>query len=412
MKMNILYVLCCIVFFCTACTKVEPCDTDCDLVATMHGKMGNLDTVWTSYLLEDRSSPGSQRGIIAHDKIVLTTFQNDPIGMIAAYNVEGAGNNIWRFREGHTGFISTFVIPEKNLIANKSRFMRISLDIKTGAKIQEVRSTEFSGARGILLGNYIYYDESEDNDRTVHLRRSPVGNLEIVETLYTLDNSMIVNSKKSINSMNIWVNPIEEDSILIFQHRMLGRVDVVAWSLKDQLVKWRHDNLTRLGNSNHQQILVHNNKAYFGGGTTFYCFDMFTGEIVWEFDHPSGINAFMFFSPCIADRENAVIVKDADGSLWGFDLDQGFVKMRSDGSDGSSVDAGSPIYHKGIVYFNERRRLFAVDAADGRILWQESSSPIPFGPTSFNGELAIDAEKGILYACSHDKLFAIKVIEK
>ena len=192
---------------------------------------------------------------------------------------------------------------------------------------------------------------------------------------------------------------------------MINRVDVVAWNMDKKEVVWRHDDLTALGNSNHQQITLHDDKAYFAGATAFYCFDMFTGEILWQFDHPSGINSFLFYRPVIAEDENLIIVKDGGGRFRGFDLETGNVRMFNEGSGHSTVSSGSPIYHDGIIYFTERSRLYAVRVATSETLWEESSSGIPLGPKTFQGELAIDRERGILYATSSDRLFAIRVYE-
>ena len=379
---------------------LHPCSSD--------SLLGKLDTIWSVKLSEDGSNPGAQESIIYYDNRIYASYSNVPEGMISCYNTSDKGSIVWHYQNGQKDFINTFILPELNMVINKSWEIRLTLDMITGKEQSIIHSVERSGPRGIVLGTHLHYDEREDNDRTVHLRRSLVSNLSQVETLYTIDNNDIDNSKKSIESMNLWMDPSTGDSILIFQHRMLDRVDVVAWNMDKKEVVWRHDDITPNGNSNHQQILIQNDKAYFGGSVSFFCFDMRDGEIVWRFDDNSGHTPFMGLRSVVAKSINALVVTGSR-DIFAFDIESGMIKWRRPFE--GSISSGSPVYHDGIIYITGRGLLYAYRASDGELLWAESSSGIPLGPKTFQGELAIDRERGILYATSSDRLFAIRVYE-
>lgn len=397
----------------SACCKDEMCVPDpdpCDVSPCEDTSklMGKLDTLWTAKIDPNGYNVARNRSVIVYEDQLFFTNSDSPVGIIASFDLEQKGKLNWLYSQGNEGFINSYLLPEKGLLINKSWSLRLSIDISTGEGREYVVSPNPSGPRGILLGDNLYFDETEDNERTVHLRRSPVTQLEMVETMYTIDNSQINNSKKSIESMNLWIHPDTGDSILIFQHRMLNRVDVVVWNMAQSRIEWKHEDLTKDGNSNNRQIFLHDDKAYFGGSLTFYCFDMFTGEILWEFDEPNAYSSFSIFNSSYASSINAIIVR-AGGDLYAFNPDNGSIRWKKfiDGSGNS----GSPVYYDGIIYATSRNLLYSVRASNGQVLWSESSSRIPMGESNFRGELAIDPERRVLYATSRDKLFAIKLYE-
>jgi outer membrane protein assembly factor BamB len=384
---------------------IEPCGDSSKL-------MGKLDTLWTIKLLESGKSPGDQRSIHIQKDHIFLTYSNAPIGMIASYDASQNGKRLWLFNQGERGFISSFISNDGKILINKTWSKRISIDLFTGEPKELFKSNSASSPRGILIGDYLYYDETENEERIAHLRRSPILNLSETETVYTLTNDIIKNDKKSIESVNLWMHPQSGDSILIFQHRMAlpNRVDVVAWNLSKSELLWKRENVTRDGNSNHQQIFLHDNKAYFGGSVTFFCFDMFTGDIVWQYEAPSGQTPYMITKPTYAESVNAIILVGGE-KMTAHDIRNGRIIWQVDSP--GSINSGSPIYHDKIIYTTISGGLLnAYRAINGQVVWSERSSKTPFETTSFRGEIAIDREKGILYVTDQDELFAIKVYKE
>jgi hypothetical protein len=412
--MSILF--CWMLLLLTSCCKNEvcqpepdPCDVQpCHDTSTLLGK---LDTLWTTTISGVTGSIYTSN-IFLHDSDIILVGFGSSNAFIARYKAE-SGENKWMWISDETSLPSSH-IHFNHIITQKERDI-YSVSLSNGELLIHYREPihRSSHSFGQLIGNNYYFTIRHHDDSQAWLIRSHIQNLQSWDTIYTLKKDASINfDRPNIQSYNLWIHPSTGDSILIFQHRMLSRVDVVAWNMDKQEVMWRHDDIAGLGNSNHQQIIIHEEKAYFGAGTTFYCVEMNSGQILWHYDHPSGINSFMLYRPVIAEDENLIIVKDAGGKFTGFDLETGNIRMINDGSGHSTVTSGSPIYHKGIIYFTERSRLYAVRVSTGETLWEERSTGTPFGATSFQGEIAIDRERGILYATSSDKLFAIRVYEE
>ena len=400
----------------SSCCKDDTCDLPkdpCELNPcndTTGMLMGKLDTLWTEKIQGITGSVVTKNLFIENSDVILggSGSMNAFVMKFQSQN----GNEMWRWISEEKSFPVSHLHKNQLILQNE-------IDIYAVTSTQGILERQFreplnsaAHSYGQVLGNYFYFTIRSKDNVQAWLIRSHVSDLQNWDTVYHLKSDEAINfNRPNIQSYNLWLDPISGDSILIFQHRMLNRVDVLAWNMSKREVKWRHDDITNLGNSNHQQILIYDNKAYFGGGTTFYCFEIISGQILWKYDHPSGINSFMLYNPVVAEDEKLIVVKDAGGEFRGFDLMTGTVRMFSAGSGSSTASSGSPIYYKGVVYFTERGLLYAIRATNGSLLWSERSSRHPMGSTSFQGELAIDRERGILYATDEDELFAIRVIE-
>ncbi|TVQ42107.1 MAG: hypothetical protein EA362_13735, partial [Saprospirales bacterium] len=162
------------------------------------------------------------------------------------------------------------------------------------------------------------------------------------------------------------------------------------------------------GNSNHQQMLVMNDKAYIMAAEVVIAYDMFTGEVVWEhFAHDLALR-FMFHKFGYAESINAILIKGNSPRLYGLDPETGSKNLYIENAGLYDLGAGSPVYSNGIIYYNTYAHLRAVRAATGDLLWEERS----FMNTNsrFNGDIGIDEENGLLFAADGYFLYAIKMI--
>ncbi len=380
-----------------------PCTDDPDPVT-------KLDTLWT-YLIDGGGSPSIINNMeIYKNKLIVSFEYNNNDRSVRAFDIDNRGNLLWRniFDDGTT---STKVLEKEGILYNKSWNSRSVTDIESGHIAQEIRSEFRSNPRGSFTGNDLYFCEyREPGTRNVAtLYRTDYKDLSKAELVYTLTRDYAPNENKSIESANLWVNPLTGDSILIFQHRMSlpNRVDVIAWNMSRKDFEWKHDDLTRLGNSNVAQFMIIENRAYFMGGTAFYCFDMFSGDILWQFNHPSGINSLLFYKPLFIEEENMVVLKDDSSNLYAFDADSGATIWVNNDAGNSSINAGSPKYYNGVIYYVMSRYLWAVRVSNGEILWSEKSDPNNID--IFNGEVAVDPERGCLYVSDRKYLYAVKL---
>ncbi len=243
-------------------------------------------------------------------------------------------------------------IPEAASIILQKSGWSTRCEIPTGTRSQTHQFIEGWSANtyGSILGNYYYNSRRSGLHDTCYLIRSKPTDLAQWDTVYTLVKGPATgDSRPNIQSYNLWIHPHTGDSILIFQHRMAfpERVDVVAYNMNNREIMWKHENITPNGNSNHQQIFIVDNKAFFGGSTIFFAFDLFTGKIIWSFAEPRGKTSFMIHNPSFCYKTNALIVRGG-GYLYSIIPQTGSLNWAIfiDG-DGSS---GSPTVHNGIIY--------------------------------------------------------------
>ncbi|MBK7429252.1 MAG: PQQ-like beta-propeller repeat protein [Saprospiraceae bacterium] len=187
-----------------------------------------------------------------------------------------------------------------------------------------------------------------------------------------------------------------------------NRVDVVAYNLNQKKFEWKHENLTPTGNSNHQQIFIHLDFAYFAGGSIYYCLDLKSGEILWQYTHPTEVNGFLLYKPTYVENDKSIIVQDAGFMLFSLNAENGSVKWINKEDKGGHA-AGSPQLYNGIIYYVADASLCDVRASNGNLLWKER--PYKNGSQLFQGDITIDPGRGVLYATDKKHLYCIRLYE-
>ncbi len=389
----------------------DPCEVNpasCDTI----GPVTKLDILWKVPLNTDTSnSIRPELRLIDRGLIVSHVSAQGPF--INLFDIKENGKRIWDWQGYRTDrYIVVAPSQDQSLILCKDWGERATLTAEHGQTVQYVKSNHSSNPRGWIIGDRLFFDEYDDPETSAWLLMSSLSDIASVDTIYKLPREIGNGSRKAIESLNVWMDPGTGDSILIFQHRMSSpnRVDVVAWNMTQRRVEWQHNSLTKLGNSSTAQIHMLKDRAYFAGGTAFYCFDMRTGRIDWSYDHPSGINGFMLYETVYASDEDLLIVKDASDLLYAFRPETGQIAWQTKDAGQSSVSAGSPSYHDGIIYYCTLSRLYAVRAATGKVIWSERSPNRVTQPT-FSGTVAVDPERGLLYACDQYYVMAIRLPE-
>ncbi len=369
-------------------------------------KLGVLDTLWSVQISDNYL--GTE-----HIKVLNGILYFSAGSYLIAYETT-TGNKLWEWYDPAFGRRALSFEKCKDghsaILQNFSRIMKV--DLSNGQTItsyhQDIPNFG-SNARGILLGDYAYYTQLKNDRSHANLVRSHKNDLQNWEVVYDLvQGEDTRGSWANMESYNLWVNPNNGDSVLVFQHRMAvpDRVDVVAFSLNTREILWRHNDINTSGNSNHQQMLVMNDKAYIMAAEVVIAYDMFTGEVVWEhFAHDLAIR-FMFHKFGFAESINAILVKGNSHRLYGLDPETGEKNLFVEDATFDSVGSGSPTYHNGIIYYTTYGQLHAIRAATGEILWKEDSSMRH--NTGFNGDIAIDKENGVLFAADGYYLYAIR----
>ena len=380
-----------------------PCEED-----SPPNKIGILDTIWSVPIGDQYVGTNH---IEVRDGMVYFSVGSS----IYAYDAV-TGDELWKWDDLDFGKHLSFSICDGGEAVFFQNWRKIaSVDLKTGNTLKRYTVSEegYTGApRGALLGEYYYFVKERSNRSKATIRRSHKDDLENWEPIYSLINGEDTGgSWPFIESYNLWVNPTNGDSVLVFQHRMAvpNRVDVVAFSLNTRETLWRHNDINGSGNSNHQQMLVMNDKAYIMAGEVVIAYDMFTGDVVWKhYAHDLALR-FMFHKFGYAESINAILIKGNSPRLYGLGPETGAENLYIEDAGRFSLSASSPVYSNGIIYYLTFSHLHAVRASTGENLWKERS----FMNTNsrLNGDIGIDEDNGLLFAADGYYLFAIRMYE-
>ncbi len=382
----------------------DPC-YGCEIQDTL---FKNIDTIWSTELFGESSIAND--GIFVDGEKIVFSGSFSLSSFVSVYN-KSTGIKLWERMNDIEHYPSANLINGNLVLQNRTRITHFNTNSEFPINDFQQTNDKASNPYGELIGNYYYYSRRASNDTKSWLVRTKITDFKNWETIYTLERGEDTGgSRPQIQSYNLWVHPETGDSIILLQHRMAfpDRVDIVAWNHSKKENLWRHDHISPIKNSSNKQIMILKDRAYFSASSVFYCFDMRSGDIIWKFDHPSGINSMLYYSPVYAENENAIILKDDADRLISFDADTGEINWNFTNRGASSVGAGSPVYHNGVVYYCMAGRLYAVVAATGKVLLRESSSIEIY---NFRGELAVDRENDILYAMDGRRIYAIKTLE-
>ena len=372
-------------------------------------RLGVLDTIWSVYF--EGGYTGTNH-IELIDGVVYFSYG----AKIDAYQ-SSTGEKLWSWSDPvfDRKALSLELCMEELMatLQNGSRIIQVNL--KTGITLNSYNQNINSwgaNARGSLLGDFYYYTQLKNDRSHANLVRSHKNDLQNWEVIYDLvQGEDTRGSWANMESYNLWINPNNGDSVLVFQHRMAvpNRVDVVAFSLNTREILWRHNDVNTSGNSNHQQMLVMNDKAYIMAAEVVIAYDMFTGDVVWEHFDRNRTISFMFHKFEYAESIDALIVKGASPRLYALDPETGEEKLFIEDAGANSVSAGSPSYYNGIVYYITGSYFHAMRASTGEMLWKERS----FMNTNsrLNGDIGIDQENGLLFAADGFYLYAIRMHE-
>jgi hypothetical protein len=400
------------IFTALACAKpkIEPCE---DITCDTSKLLGKLDTLWTAKIDPD-DNPVSRQGIFFQNDRVVVGYSFGLTAGLSIFSPETSKMS-FNFKTQEVEVIgSMHPIPSSTSIILQRSGWSTLFNVLTGDRLQTHQFTAGWSANtyGRVIGRHFYNARRSENHDTCYLIRTPFDDLTRWDTIYTLvQGPETGGSRPNVQSFNLWIHPQSSDSILIFQHRMAfnDRVDVLAYNLNSRMILWKHENLTPDGNSNHQQIYIHDNKAFFGGSTVFYAFDLLTGKILWTFNEPRGHNSFMIDDPTYCPITNALIVRGGT-KLYSFVPNTGSLNWSID--IGGNSDSGSPTVYKGIIYITSDHRLMAIRSLDGTILYKEFENGPKWGTPTFGRNIVIDSTRNCLYVTDRLRLYAIKLYEE
>ena len=211
----------------------------------------------------------------------------------------------------------------------------------------------------------------------------------------------------------LWINP-QGDSVLVFQEGGIresggfnggkNRASVYAYNLRSRQLEWVRKNIDPAGGITTAKPLVDGDRLYINGVRTLHCFDLNTGNTLWQKEFPEPI----MFGNIIAYK-NAIMVPSTQIGMWGVDKQTGSILWHNTDVDGSIHQM---VQFDGVVYCTSTgyARLYAVNAETGATIWKERSpnrnSRHPNASFAYAG-IAIDTVNRKLYTADKYYLMCI-----
>ncbi len=390
----------------------DPCEINpasCDTIEPVT----KLDILWRIPVNPDTSFGLPDLKLISTG--LLGNFAPAGNAFLQLHDVDNEGAVKWKWQGfQRSNFTTVAEGGPGSYVICKSWEHRATVNPASGQTNQQASSPHNSNPRAWIIGDRLFFEESNDQDTEAWLLMASLDDIGRFDTIYTLGEEVFDRAGKSIESVNAWIDPVSGDSILVFQHRMhnfqqqRNRVDVLAYNLTQRKVEWQHEDIEPRGQSSVRQVFIHEDKAYFQGSNTIYCFDLLNGgEIRWYNRYLSPLRSFGNSNIVYAKEEDLIIYKNDGEFLTAVDPLTGTVKWEI-----SNAGAGAypMIYHAGIVYYTTGGSLYAVRAFNGEVMWSERS-PSRVSTPIFSGTVAVDPERGLLYACDRYYVMAIRLLE-
>ena len=385
-----------------------------------------FDVIWQVPLRSDTLSSKSITPEIYNNQVIYSMF--DYSGQVPetffSRNME-TGDLKWEWNDTELSQVVTSEaqVQIDNKLILKEANQIFTIDMETGFKLWN-SLPESSGTRVSKVEDNVYYNHRGfiggtgsgiDPDSSVLYRSSAENqNWEAIFTLTKADNDGYA---PSLYPPTSWVKS-NGDTLLLFQNRSLnfplhiGKIDFYAYNLAQDSVEWVNEDITSSGNSSIYLPIVHDDKVYFQGSNSIHCFDVLTGEEIWNRHFPG--QGFFTCNPVLA--ENKLVINGDGNEIFALDIETGNTIWNKPNAD--AANAGNMIYHNGNVYFTAVSddgygKLYAIRVSNGNTVFAEKSPNRDewSSNASFTAGIAIDPSTNYLYANDRFYFMCIKLPE-
>lgn len=210
-----------------------------------------------------------------------------------------------------------------------------------------------------------------------------------------------------------WITP-NNDSLLFFVNRSLNfggdldeQLDAYAYNMTADSIEWKLTDFDIEGTSRVGPPLVEDDLVFISGERTLYCLNAVDGTSVWEHrfeDDTGGFSESLFISASIKIGHR-LIISPTNSNTYCFDAFTGQILWKETDSASSPQNM---VHHNGVIYTvgNGDGKLFAFDLETGEHYWRA------FPPNrrsdsraSFSNEIDLDPETGYIYL--DDRFFVL-----
>ena len=176
-------------------------------------------------------------------------------------------------------------------------------------------------------------------------------------------------------------------------------IDAYCYNVSQEKMEWHQKDLTPKGASEGGRtipIIIDNNKVIFQGLLSIHCFDIGTGEEIWQYDMSRkegfGDSPFVYY-------KGKLLIRGATGTLYCYDAQTGQLLWQNTAIKAFPTPWGRMDTYNDKLYFsawgeNATHHLACVDINIGEELWRDRS---PYGQVHYG--VIIDQQTGYLY-CS------------
>ena len=370
----------------------------------------NLEIIWATPFYPDSSTSYYVNPLFSMNYLVLANESSDaqhPIQVRIFDRLTGQIHSAWR--DGYRSIIEKGLLQDcmiggnnQNIICLYTKQHLYGYSLETGQRLWKTVIPSDGISHMSISERYAFVSyapgtipKSLSKLISVDLE---TGNSTEILTLYIEDNYEF-----DINPPTMYINN-QGDILLYFTTSgwnfttVHGRVNMYCYNMTKKQMVWLKKDFTKDTDASEAQqppLVIENNKLIVTSLRAIHCFDMNTGELLWQHEN------LAFADRPYLYHEGKLYVRSGDPCmLYCFDAQTGQKLWENTTLNPIPAPWGNMAIYKDKLYFtawgkNAWIGLFCVDATTGEFLWQDAG---PTGRVSY-GVIA-DQEKGYLYCQS------------
>jgi len=387
-----------------------------DNVSVAH--ISKLDIVWNKYFYSDSSLTSFNTPQFTNDYIIVCTYLNhgQELGAKVFNKTTGEPHQSWLHDPIHTThqdalYNGVVCGPNNDVFTMTDRTKLIAMDINSG----QVKWTHNYLPVNCLsvcskLGDDIIqtFGTWNNSDRWSSIGRFNYenGNMLTLLTIHANDEYDF-----NINAPSVYVS-FSQDTILYFSTSCVNyytldeRIDAYAYNMSKGTMLWKVADISEnVFAMSKYPPLIAEKKVIFHTGTSMHCFDLETGELVWERTYAQGTESFNQ-NPFVYYQGKIFVQSGAKVPIRAFEMSTG--KLIWESHEAIEIIGGGFDIYKGNLYFtasyvidngaNMAYGLCCVNTAGGKLMWKDRG---------VGAGIAIDHNTGYLYGTGANNVLCI-----
>jgi outer membrane protein assembly factor BamB len=381
-----------------------------------------LEVVWTRYFHSDKI--GGELfldPIFWNDYVIISSSSGShytkQYGIRVLHKETGKDHPIWAHEPGgllDPGHISECIHIggyDNNILFTGYSPYLYAIDLNTGQKLWKHKHYPNGGIHKFsMLGNIplqVYYAPSGGLStswcRIAKCDPETGEKTDLVET-------WIEDNYEFLLTPPTWTTSDAGDTLILFLSSgwnfqlIQGNVKAYCYNITKKRMEWKKENFVSGGDSGfHIPIVINNNKVIFQILRSFHCFDITTGDLVWQ-HIPNPMRSFSE-TPMLYNNEKLYARSDG-GTVFCLNAQTGDLIWKASDEYIPAPDGRMDIYDEKLYLAawgdNVEFYLYCLSAENGDFIWQDKG---PFNKIS--GGITIDQNTGYLYCTNNREIMCI-----